>query len=118
MAGRCFIVGSKVLVRHKRLMSYLLRKLSTPKLLSISTQEPISILPNRPNLSIYRSALDIPPCKLPDESQQELEPRYSLALIQACSEHYKKERSSLSSEELKKFDVYCKWREKNGKPVY
>ena len=98
-------------------MSYLLRKLSSPKLLSISIQESISIPPHRPNLSISRSALDIPPCKIPDQSKQELsEPRYSPALIQACSAYYKND--SLSSDELKKFDVDCKRREKNGKPVY
>ena len=103
----------------KRLMSYIIRKLSSPKLLSISTQESISILPQHPNISIFETVPNIPPCKLSEESQQEVsKPQYSPALIQACSAYYKKEKTSLSSDELKKFDVYCKWREKNRKPVY
>ena len=103
----------------KRLVSYLRRKFSSPKLLSITTQESISIFPERPNLSIYKTFLDIPPCKNPEESMQELPDQvYSLALIKACSAHYKKEQSALSPEELRKFDIYCKWREKNGKPVF
>ena len=86
-------------------LSYLHRKFSSPKPLSITTQESISIFPKQPNLS----------CKNHKESIQELpEPVYSLALIKACSAH----QSALSPDELRKFDIYCKWREKNGKPVF
>ena len=81
--------------------------MSSPILLSITTQESINIPPHPPNLSIFKTALDIPPCKIPKKSQQELsKPQYSPALIQACSAYYKKEKTSLSSDELKKFDVY------------